>query len=194
MLSMPQPARRVPSFEELYGHIEALPEGVTGLILEPGIVTTMARPGVAHQVALKKCQHDLRGHDAFLGGRGWWLLAEVEIRFPGDLLAVPDIAGWRVDRVAKVPQVNPLTILPDWACEILSPTTERDDRLLKLPLYARAGVRWVWLVDPQLRSVEVYESIGERPSLVAGARDDEAASLAPFDEPIALGGWWMVGD
>jgi Uma2 family endonuclease len=191
MLSMSQPARRLPTFEELYRQIEALPEGVTGLILEPGVLTTMSLPALPHQWTLQQVVRDVARYGANLGGQGWWIFTEVEIRFPLDLLAVPDVSGWRVERVPKMPRDNPLCLLPDWACEVLSPGTATDDRLRKLPLYARAGVRWVWLVDPELRSVEVYESIDGKASLIGGARNDEAAALAPFEEPFALPGWWM---
>ena len=45
---------------------------------------------------------------------------------------------------------------PDWLAEVLSPSTARHDRLVKLPRYARAGVREVWLVHPIDRTVAIY--------------------------------------
>jgi Uma2 family endonuclease len=186
-----QSPRPRPSFDDLYRRIEALPEGVTGQILEPGVLTTMSRPGLPHAHSESLIDDWLRRFDARRGGTGWWILREMEVRFPGDLLAVPDLAGWRVDRVATLPRDNPMTVLPDWCCEVLSASTARADRVLKLPLYARGGVRWVWLVDPEARFVEVYETVGERPVRVAGATDEASLALPPFEGEAPIATWWM---
>ena len=84
-----------------------------------------------------------------------------------------------------------MTVAPDWCAEFLSPSTARDDRLLKLPMYASCGVEWSWLVDPDLRTVEVYHTTGRDPTLVATASDDDTVVLPPFDLPIAIGDWWQ---
>jgi Uma2 family endonuclease len=114
------------------------------------------------------------------------------VRFPGDRLAVPDLAGWRADTHPELPDDNPLRIVPDWCAEVLSASTASDDRTLKLPLFASTGVRHVWLIDPALRTVEVFESIDGRPTLVATARDADVAPLPPFDAELSLGSWWMA--
>lgn len=44
---------------------------------------------------------------------------------------------------------------PDLIVEILSPSTQRRDRLIKLELYQRAGVREYWLVSPEEQTVQV---------------------------------------
>lgn len=60
----------------------------------------------------------------------------------GPRLLVPDLSGWRVERVSELPDQNPLTIVPDWCCEVLSPgSTARTDRLKKLPRYLAARIR-----------------------------------------------------
>jgi Uma2 family endonuclease len=69
---------------------------------------------------------------------------------------VPDLAGWRLERLPEVPATAALTLAPDWVCEVLSPSTERLDREEKKPTYAREGVRHLWLVGPLQRSLEVY--------------------------------------
>lgn len=117
--------------------------------------------------------------------------AEAEIRFPLGRLAVPDLCGFRVERVPELPRENPLTILPDWCCEVLSPSTARDDRHIKLPLYATSGVAWIWLVDPDQRLVEVYESVQGRPALTRTAVADERVVLPPFEGEIDLALWWL---
>jgi Uma2 family endonuclease len=182
-----------PTFDELYEQIRNLPEGVTGEILVPGTLRTMSRPGRRHRRAAKLCEDALRGFDVDRGGIGWWIELEPEIRFPGPRLAVPDLAGWRVERVPELPDENPLTIVPDWCCEVLSPSTEQTDRSVKLPLYARTGVGWIWLVDPDARLVEVYEPRDGLPALCATGKNDETAELPPFGAGISLAGWWPPG-
>jgi Uma2 family endonuclease len=187
---MSQAALAFPSFDELYAQIRALPEGMTGEILEPGVLRTMSRPGKKHRRAAKLCARSLDRFDQSVGGTGWWIEDEIEIRFPGGRLAVPDLAGWRVARVPELPEENPVTVLPDWCCEILSPSNARDDRSLKLPLYARSAVPWIWFVDPALRLVEVFESVGGRAVLAEIAKEEDVKSLPPFDGDIAIGTWW----
>jgi len=190
---MADAARRDLTFDELYAEILALPEGTTGEILEPGVLRTMSRPGKRHRRAARGCLDALSGIDANLRGSGWWIELEAEIRFPAGRLAVPDLAGWRVERVPDLPDDNPLSVLPDWCCEILSPRTARDDKRLKLPLYASSGVPWSWLVDPVLRLVEVYQAVNGLPTLVTTAQDDEHRIMPPFDLEIAFGDWWLPG-
>lgn len=45
---------------------------------------------------------------------------------------------------------------PDLVIEILSPSSLRRDRLVKLNLYQRAGVREYWIVNPDEQSVQVF--------------------------------------
>lgn len=187
---MSQAAIAQPTFEELYAEIQALPEGIRGEILEPGVLRTMSRPGKAHRWAAQSCFRRLGDFDVRHGGAGWWIEAEPEIKLLGDRLAVPDIAGWRVERVPELPDENPIAIVPDFCCEILSPSTARDDRSVKLPLYARSRVGWVWLVDPDLRLIEVFETASGRPVLIETARDEDTKLLPPFEGDIALRPFW----
>jgi len=190
MHAMSEPARRRPTFDEVYRQIVALPHGVTGQILEPGVLTTMSRPGVAHELALLGVYDGLGGSDARREGKGWWLLREMEIRFAGERLAVPDLVGFRVERTPELPRDNPMVIVPDFCAEVLSPTTARQDRMLKLPMYAECGVRWMWLVDPELRIVEVFEAVDGRPMRVAGAEEGSVGALPPFEGEQHVGRWW----
>jgi Uma2 family endonuclease len=185
-------AKRAPTFEELYREIERLPQGITGQILVAGVLTTMSRPGAPHDLALAHCEHALHALDRRFGNPGWWLRHEFEVRFPGDRLAVPDLSGWRADAHPELPDDNPLCILPEWCAEVLSPSTGSDDRTLKLPLYASTGVGHVWLIDPAGHTIEVYESIDGRPTLVATARDADVVRLPPFDAELTLASWWKA--
>jgi Uma2 family endonuclease len=186
-------APKLPHFDALYAQIAALRPGLTGEILEPGVLRTMSRPGRRHSRAHKLLFDALGAKDVDRGGRGWWIELEPEVRLLDELLVVPDLAGWRVERVPELPDENPLTLVPDWVCEVLSPTTARDDRRLKLPLYARARVTHVWLVDPEQRLVEVFETTDAKPTLVAGGAVDERVTLPPFDDlPLELSRLWLL--
>jgi Uma2 family endonuclease len=172
---------RVPLFEELYQAVAALPAGVTGEILEPGVIKTMGRPGRAHRRTVKNLTGELSGFDRDRGGVGWWIEVEAEVRLPNDRLVVPDLAGWRsADDDAAFLDVNPITRVPEWCCEVLSPSTEREDRKLKLPLYASQGVTWTWLVEPEARFIEVHEAREGATVLVVRAEGDTSAELPPF--------------
>jgi len=169
-----------------------LAEGITGQILIPGVLTTMSRPGAAHDHTLAHCAFALHGVDRRFNGHGWWIRQEFEVRFPGDRLAVPDLAGWRADLHPELADDNPLRIVPTWCAEAVSPGTASDDRTLKLPLYASTGVAHIWLIDPTLRTIEVYEATDARPTLVATARDVDVVRLPPFDVELSLATWWKA--
>ena len=85
---------------------------------------------------------------------GWIMLFAPELHFGNDVL-VPDIAGWRRERLPAVPDVAYFTLAPDWVSEIVSPATETIDRGQKLRIYSREGVAFAWFVDPMRQSLEV---------------------------------------
>ena len=99
------------------------------------------------------------------GPGGWVLLDEPELHFGDDVL-VPDIAGWRRERMPALPSTAYFALAPDWLCEVLSPSTETIDRTLKLAIYAAQGVGHVWLVNPLLETLEVLRL--ESTALVVG--------------------------
>jgi hypothetical protein len=133
------------------------------------------------------------------GPGGWWILDAPEVRFPGpssahgeDLL-IPDLAGWRRERLPRLPTSTYLTLAPDWACEVLSPETEENAREVKMPLYAHEGVRWVWLLDPLARVLEIYKlAEGRRWGIPAVHRDTTQVHAAPFDAiELDLSALWV---
>lgn len=191
---MSAPAERAPTFEELYQAIEALPEGLTGEILEPGMIRTMGRPGAAHRFAASRIARSFGDDEAAQGG-SWWLEQEAEIRLLGERLAVPDMSGWRLGPDEAVPppfiRENPIVRTPTWCCEILSPTTEATDRETKVPLYARAGVEWIWLVDPSERCVEVLRAREGVAQLLERVAGDAQGAIPPFDSVLQVSGWWL---
>jgi Uma2 family endonuclease len=114
------------------------------------------------------------------GPGGWFVLFEPELHLHEDVL-VPDLAGWRRDRMPRPPRTAAFTLAPDWVCEVLSPSTRALDRAVKLPVYAREGVRHVWLVDPEARTLEVLRLEGEHYSLLATHAGPARVRAEPFD-------------
>jgi Uma2 family endonuclease len=113
------------------------------------------------------------------GPGGWILLFEPELHF-GDEVLVPDLAGWRRERLPFVPDEPFITVPPDWVCEVLSKSTERTDRIEKMPLYASVGVGYAWLVHPRSRTVEAF-CLHDGKWLMTGAyKDGDRARIEPF--------------
>ncbi|MGZ8243810.1 Uma2 family endonuclease [Methylomagnum sp.] len=167
----------------LYEQLLALPENLTGEIID-GELYAQPRPAGRHAVTETSLGASLlppfqRGKD---GPGGWWIIAEPEIHFVRDtVVAMPDLAGWRRERMPMVPDDHRFEVTPDWVCEILSPSTAKQDRVKKLPLYARHKVPHVWLVDPLARTLEAYSLREEGWLLVATLKDDDPVSVPPFD-------------
>ena len=127
------------------------------------------------------------------GPGGWWIIFELELHL-GDDIVVPDVAGWRRGTMPEYPRVPYFTIPPDWVCEVLSPSTRRIDQNEKRTIYAREGISHLWFVDPDARTLEVFELGGGRGTLLATLADDAAVSLPPFDAiTFPLDALWPPG-
>ncbi len=174
-----------------YADLLDLPEHLVGEIIG-GRLVTHPRPAPKHARAYSILGGKLIRHfDEGDGGPGgWWILDEPEIHIGADIL-VPDLAGWRRERLPALPQTAWFELTPDWVCEVLSPTTARVDRAEKLPLYARWGVGHAWLVDPDLRTLEAYANEAGRWVWLATLKDDDPVALPPFDAvTFSLAGLW----
>lgn len=175
---MSLPAERPAAYDDLL----ALPDNVVGEILG-GRLHTHPRPGPRHARAYSVLGGNLGGaYDwGAHGPGGWWILDEPEIHLGADIL-VPDLAGWRRERMPELPVTAWFELAPDWVCEILSPATARTDRAVKMPLYAREGVAHLWLVDPDAHTLEVYRLVEDgRWLLLATLQQDDPVTQPPFD-------------
>jgi Uma2 family endonuclease len=116
-----------------------------------------------------------------LGGRGgWMILFEPELHIGPDVI-VPDLAGWRHERMSRLPKQTYFPKAPDWACEVLSPSTEKIDRRRKLRIYAREGVNFLWLIDPVTRVLEARRRQGTGWLDPVYYGDNQVARIEPFD-------------
>ena len=171
--------------------LDAPPHMVAEII--DGTLYTHPRPAPPHALA----SSDLSGilNPPFRRGRGgpggWWILFEPELHL-GDDIVVPDLAGWRRERMPELPPEAYFTLAPDWVCEVLSPATRKLDLGSKNAIYARAGVSHLWLVDPEARSLEAYALRDKQWVLIDTLFDDASVSLPPFDAiSFDLGDLWV---
>jgi Uma2 family endonuclease len=176
----------------LYEELCLLPEGMVGEILD-GQLHAQPRPSGRHGLAEGGLSVRIGGAFGYGGGPGgWWIIPEPEVHFIRDQeVAVPDLAGWRRERMPKVPDEHRFEVTPDWVCEILSPSTQRKDRAIKLPLYARYGVPYAWLVDPDAHILEAYELRDGLWVLLATLQEADPVQVKPFDAiEFALSDLW----
>lgn len=147
-----------------------------------GTLRTHPRPAPRHTLASSRLGSRLgRAFDEGIDGPGgWWILDEPEVHL-GEHVLVPDLAGWRTERLPELPETAFFATAPDWICEVLSPSTEAEDRAEKLPVYAEFEVQHAWLVDPKLRTVEVFRREDRQWLLLATHRDDAVVRAEPFD-------------
>ncbi len=181
-----------------YADFEALPDHVVGEILAGELVAS-PRPAVRHATAssVLGALVNVAFHVGVGGPGGWWIYDEPELSLGVDPAfdpVVPDIAGWRRDTTLEMPDVVRVSITPDWVCEVLSPGTQRHDRVLKVPFYARAGVRHCWLVDPIAQTLEVLRLEDGRWVLVQTFGGAEVVRAEPFEAiELPLSALWDIG-
>jgi Uma2 family endonuclease len=185
---MADPAKRRATYEDL---VAVPPHLVAEIIF--GELLTFPRPAIPHARAASKLGARLDGSfDSDLGGPGGWiLLFEPELHLADDVL-VPDLAGWRRERLPVLPQDAAFTLAPDWTCEVLSPSTAGVDRVEKMQIYARERVSHVWHVDPLAQSLEVFRLDGATYRVISMWRGDALVRPEPFDAvPLELGALWQ---
>jgi Uma2 family endonuclease len=169
-----------------YDDLVALPEGHRAEILGGVIVTPpspLPRHGRAQRVVGRVIGGAFDDDDGHGGPGGWWILPEVDVRLSPHDIVRPDVAGWRRERLPEPWDLRPIDVVPDWICEILSPSNVADDRVRKRRLYAEHGVAFYWLLDPAARTLEALRLDGStRAWMEVGSYDGACvARVAPFD-------------
>jgi Uma2 family endonuclease len=155
---MMPPMPRVPPFdrEATYADLERLPDTFVAELAE-GWLYASPRPAPRHATASSQLGVVV-GRQLSLGRRtpgGWRILDEPELHLGRDVL-VPDLAGWRRERMPRLPETAYFALAPDWVCEVVSPPTAEFDRQTKLRIYARERIGHAWLIDPVARTLEVW--------------------------------------
>lgn len=182
--SFVDPARKLAEYDDLL----ALPEGVRAEILGGEI---LVQPGALPRHS--RVQRELGrfiggpfdGDDGRRGPGGWWILLEVDVRFAPTEIVRPDVVGWRRERLVEPWDQRPIDVVPDWVCEILSPSNQAHDRVRKRQLYARYAVPFTWIVDPGERTLEALRLV-DGVWVDAGSHDHTSTAKIPPFEAIEL--------
>jgi Uma2 family endonuclease len=185
---MPTPPKKPATYQDILD----LPEHQVGELVD-GDLHVSPRPAARH-AKVSSALGMVIGTPFQLGQGGpggWWILDEPELHLGHDVL-VPDLGGWRRERMPRIPDVTYFELAPDWVCEVLSPSTAKLDVERKLPRYARAGVRHAWVIDPVHRVLEVFRQEHERWVLVSAFGGDATVRAEPFaDAELKLGALWL---
>lgn len=163
--------------------LEAVPDHLVAEIID-GTLYTSPRPAAIHARAASRIGISVGGpFDAGINGPGGWvILDEPELHLgPVPDVLVPDLAGWRRERLPRIPDVAAIELAPDWICEVPSVSTAAIDRAQKMPIYARARVAHAWLLDPALQTLEVFRLDGETWRLLATHIADARVRAEPFE-------------
>lgn len=179
-----------------YQDILDAPDGMLAQIIN-GELDLQPNGAPDHQDASSELATDLKFHfrkTKYKPG-GWLILPEMLVKLVDGEIYRPDIAGWKTETLPKAPDELPVTTVPDWVCEVLSPSTRNIDRSKKMPVYAQSGVKHYWIIDPRAKTLEVFELQGDKWVLTSIASGDDVISFDPFPEvEIDLQYLWVDTD
>jgi Uma2 family endonuclease len=185
---MTKHAKKNASYEDL----QKYPEGTRAEIID-GVVEVTPRPNHSHRAVelnLGSLLNTNFGRKS--GGNSWIIELEPEVKFNSDIL-IPDIAGWRIERR---PDPNPMeslvSILPNWTCEIVSPSSGRMDRIVKYNIYLKTGVDYYWIIDPVTKTLEAFVNEAPKWNRIGAWAENDKARIAPFEElELDLSSLWI---
>lgn len=178
-----------------YADLEAVHPHLVAEIIY-GSLVTHPRPVPRHAAAHNSLGSQLgsRFQDGTNGPGGWIFLTEPELHF-GEDIVVPDLAGWKRERITPFPEKAYIETAPDWLCEILSESTEKYDRNAKREIYGRAGVKYLWLLDPRIKLLEAFQLVAEKWLLINTTEGSDLVAVPPFESaPFPLSRLWPFDD
>ena len=183
----PETPDRLATYQDV---LDAPPHRVAEIVA--GTLHVQPRPGSwpAFAKTTLACGILIPVHARPRGPGSWRILLEPELHLGQDIL-VPDIAAWCRETMPVFPDVAYFEIVPDWICEVLSPTTRRLDLTGKRDAYAREGVAHLWFVDPEARILEAFELRSGAWTLIDALANDAPVALPPFEvPPFSLAELW----
>ncbi len=164
-----------------YADLEKVPPHLVAEIIH-GALETHPRPTPRHAMTSAEILGMLRNPFRLgSGGPGGWIFMNKPELHLGSNVLVPDIAGWRKERLPALPDTPYMTTPLDWVCEILSPSTARLDQGPKRRIYGEFGVSFLWLLDPDTRVLEAYQLVSGKWMLLGTATGSGEVCLPPFD-------------
>lgn len=162
-----------------YADLEAVPEHLVAEIID-GVLRTHHHGAPRSAAARTALSHELSQFQARPRNPGGWRILHLPELWFGDEVFVPDLCGWRVERLPILPDHHIATV-PDWICEIMSSETVRQDRCAKRTRYAALGVRHLWLIDPDAETLESFALTEGQWRLLGAWSSNDAVSTPPFD-------------
>ena len=182
---LPEPPRKA-----TYQDVQDAPENMVAQLID-GELYLHARPVDPHVFASVEMLFEIKlRYGRVIEGDGdgdgpgeWTILSEPELRLGEDVL-VPDIAGWRVENLLRKKAIRFADVVPDWVCEVLSPSTRKFDLGRKSDIYAREGVTHLWVVDTDARTLHSSVLSAGRWVTVSTLTDAETVSIPPFEKLI----------
>lgn len=162
-----------------YADLEALPPNMVGEIIH-GVLYSHPRPAPRHAIAAFRLGSQIGGPFDVGGPGGWIFAVEPELHL-GPEIIVPDLAGWRRERLTPFPTTAHISTPPDWLSEVLSPSTQALDRTVKLATYAEYGVGTCWYCDPIAETLEILVLSGDKWLLWGAFKGDDPVTAPPFE-------------
>lgn len=179
-----EPARKLATYADLL----ALEEDVKAEVVR-GTVVVLPAPLPRHALVQGTLRSLIGGpyhdDDGRGGPGGWWILPEVDVRLSPHDIVRPDLVGWRRERLPDPWDIRPIDVVPDWVCEVISPSNAAHDRVTKRRLYGECRLPFFWLVDPAARTLEALRLV-DGVWVDAGSYDDTAVARIPPFEEVAL--------
>jgi len=181
MLARMRPLERLATYEDLL----ALPEEVRAEVIAGQIETAPSPlPEHSHAVGVLSDEigHPFDRRHGRGGPGGWWIFGDIDVRLSSHDIVRPDLVGFRRERLPEPWGKRPIDVVPDWGCEVLSPSNAAYDRVKKATLYASAQVPFLWLVDPAERVLEAFRLVDRLWSRFASCDETTKTRIAPFEE------------
>lgn len=163
----------------------AIPEGERFHEFVGGLLIEKAAPSAEHGTAQASVVGAIHGPFQRRAGGGegpggWWFATEVEVLLETEDIVRPDVAGWRRERCAERPSGTLVNQLPDWICEVISPSNANHDTVRKLRLYQRVRIPHYWLIDPRDATLTVLRWSSDGYVTVLRAERGERVRAEPF--------------
>ncbi len=186
---MSELATKKATYKDLY----EIPDSLTGEIINGELIVT-PRPSRKHVICATALGAAVTAPYQFGQGNGpggWIFAIEPEIGL-GEHIMVPDLAGWKRERFPVEEDHNWISAVPDWVCEILSPSTLRTDKVKKMPVYAHHGVGHIWLIDPVVMTLDAFRLESGKWVLLGSFAENDNVRAEPFHEiEISLEALWL---
>jgi Uma2 family endonuclease len=184
-------AKKYPTYEDIL----ALPEGVRAEVINGQLETSAAKPNFGHRRVTLAMSSEIGSRFRKEDDSGWIIEIEPDVQFGPHILS-PDLAGWKKERRGNPnPLESLVTIIPDWACEILSPSSGRRDRVEKFKIYQEHGVTYYWIIDPINQTLEAFvnDTTSKNWKRLGAWGGNEKARIEPFNDlEIDLSSFWVA--